>query len=60
VRLGRVSTPRIPAVECGKFRYLEVFAKLEVADAVEADFERSDVLDVLIVREEPPAYPFSL
>jgi hypothetical protein len=46
--------------DAGKFRYLEVFAKIEVAGAVEAEFEQSDILDVLVVPDEPPAYPFSL
>lgn len=49
----------LPA-DAGKFRYLEVFVKLEVAGAVEAEFEQSDVLDVLILPDEPPDYPFSL
>lgn len=42
------------------YRYLEVFVKLTLQGAVEADFEQSDVLDVLIRLEPRPQFPFSL
>ncbi len=44
----------------GKFRYLEVFVRLTVSGAIEAELEQSDVLDVLISPEPLLPYPFSL
>jgi hypothetical protein len=45
--------------DTGRFRYLEVCAKLTVAGSMEADFDQNDILDVLINLEPPPSYPFS-
>jgi hypothetical protein len=50
---------RLPA-DAGKFRYLEVVAKLTIGGAAEADFNQNDTLDVLIRVVPPEVYPFSL
>ena len=44
----------------GKFRYLELVARLTVAGALEADVAQNDVLDALIRIEPIQPYPFSL
>ena len=44
----------------GKFRYLELVARLSVAGALEADVTQNDVLDALVRIEPVQPYPFSL
>lgn len=44
----------------GKFRYLELVARLSVAGALEADATQNDVLDALVRIEPVQPYPFSL
>jgi hypothetical protein len=56
---GRKPRLRLPA-DAGKFRYLEVVAKLTIGGAAEADFDQNDALDVLIQPVPPEVYPFSL
>lgn len=45
--------------DSGRFRYLEICAKLTVSGSTEADFDQNDILDILINLEPPPSYPFS-
>ena len=42
------------------FRYLEVFVRLTISGAIEAELEQSDVLDALIRLDPALPYPFSL
>jgi hypothetical protein len=44
----------------GKYRYLEIHAKLTINGNTEADFPHNDILDVLIEPHVALAYPFSL
>ena len=46
--------------DAGNFRYIEVWVKLSVQGAIEAEFEQNDVLDALIYPDRPPSFPFSL
>jgi hypothetical protein len=47
-------------IDSGKYRYLEVLARLTLDGASEGDFKQNDVLDVLITPPGPQTYPYSL
>lgn len=54
-------TPRLSLPKkSGQYRFLEIVPKLSIAGGTESQPDQSDILDVLILPDEPPTYPFSL